>query len=103
MKLAVGPISREQALAVDPKYVSFTEGKWDDFDHVEACQAKLKRGQLVLATAISNKKQFIIAKVTQVNHNDFRAVDGPVVRISDNTGSWRVDGDGYCVPAKETK
>ena len=77
MKLTKNIITKEQAQTVAPNYVAFIEDVLSPFDF-EAFE-KLKRGQKVLTYVAG---QFVEAKVTSVNHNDYRAVDGPVVRVS---------------------
>lgn len=91
-------ISRKDAMAISPDYVAFVEGDFDKFDVVYAAFEKLKRGQAVI-TYDSIGKVFVRAKITSINHNDFRAVDGPIVRVSNGEFSWRVDGSGYAWPA----
>jgi uncharacterized protein affecting Mg2+/Co2+ transport len=111
-KLTVGPISLELAKEIVPEYVEFsqyfntvdnqaenynqvTERHWAIFDKIEKQFETIKKGQLVV-TKHFDSDQFIVAKVSKVDHNSYQAVDGPVVRVADNTGSWRVDGCGYC-------
>ncbi len=100
--MKLGPITREEALKIDAKYVAFAENGLGsgEFDYVFDIWQKLKRGQFVLTVSHSGVKEktFIIAKVTKVDRNCFQAIDGPVVRVADDTGSWRCDGCGYCVP-----
>jgi len=90
-------ISRDEALKVSPHYVAFVEGDWDAFNKVEKVFEGLKRGQEVITF---DKGEFVLAKVTSINHDDFRAVDGPIVRVSDGESSWRVDGSKYAYPNK---
>lgn len=99
MKLTKGIISREEALKISPDYVIYAEGDWRKYDAVEEEFAKLKRGQAVLAY---NDGEFVLAKVSSINHNDIRAIDGPVVRVSNGEYSWRVDGNGMVFPVKAT-
>jgi hypothetical protein len=95
MKLTKQLISREQALAVSPDYVAFVEGDFDKFDAVNTAFEGLKRNQAVI-TYVDG--QFVLVKVTSINSNDFRAIDGPIVRVSNGEYSWRVDGDRYAFP-----
>ena len=96
MKLTKGVISRAQAMKVSPDYVAFAEGDFDKFEAVSKQFSALKRGQKVI-TYVDGK--YVTAKVSSINHSDFRAIDGPVVRVSNGEYSWRVDGNGYACPA----
>lgn len=104
----LGPISREQAIAIDAIYVKWREDRdMDCFDHVQSLQEGLKRGQLVLTEMLrvrenvpNQARVFILAQVSSVKRNCVQAVDGPVIRVTDGEYSWRVDGDTYCVPAR---
>jgi len=98
MKLMNGIISRDEALKVSPDYVAFVEGNFDAFDKVDAAFTGLKKKQAVI-TYIDG--QFVRANVTSINNNTFRAVDGPVVRVSNGEYSWRVDGDRYAYPVED--
>lgn len=95
MKLTQGLITREQAVAISPDYVAFVEGDFDKFDAVNTAFEGLKRNQAVI-TYVDG--QFVRAKVSSINHNDFRAIDGPIVRVGNGEYSWRVDGDRYAFP-----
>jgi len=95
MKLK-GIISRDEALAVSSDYVAFVEGDFSLFNKVNEKFSKLKRGQCVI-TFYEGK--FVRAKVSKIDHNSWRAIDGPVVRVSNGECSWRVDGAGYACPA----
>ena len=81
-----------------PLYHAFKiKHDFDALDKITPAFEKLKRGQKVLShEGISGL--FIICKVSSINHNDIRAIDGPIVRVSDGTQSWRVDGNAYAVP-----
>lgn len=100
-KLTKGVISREEALKISSDYVAFVEGNFDKFDIVWPLFQKLKVGQKVL-TYEGQTKQFILAKISNMNYKCFQAVDGPVVRVSNGEYSWRVDGDKYAWAIKET-
>jgi hypothetical protein len=96
MKLTKNIITREQALAECPDYVAFVEGNWDSFRAVSKNFETAKRG----ANAISsigdrNARIYVRGKISSVDHDDIRAVDGPVVRFTNGEFSWRVDGNGY--------
>jgi len=95
MKLTRNVISRKEALKICSKYVKFVEGDHDRFNYVSKAFDKIKKGQSVLTYTDG---QFVITKVTLVDKNDFRAIDGPVVRVSNGEYSWRVDGDKYAYP-----
>jgi len=104
---AKGVIDRAEAERISPEYVRFADGRdWDAaggrlraFDALGAVLeafAGLRRGQRVLT---HHDGKFVIAKVTSVNSDDFRAVDGPIVRVGNGEFTWRVDGDRYAFPA----
>lgn len=95
MKLTKNIITEEKAKTVSPEYVAFIKGDWKAFDVVLEAFEKLKRGQKVLT---HSNGQFVEAKVTSINHNDYRAIDGPIVRVGNEEYTWRVDGDNYAVP-----
>jgi hypothetical protein len=95
MKLTKGVITREQAIAISPDYVKFAEGDFESWSKVNERFATLKRGQKAV-TYVDG--QFMEVKVTSINHNDVRALDGPVVRVGNEEYSWRVDGCGYAWP-----
>jgi len=90
-----GIISRDEALKISQDYVAFVEGDFDAWDKVYAVFGKLKRNQPVLTFTNGS---FVKAKISSINHNDMRAIDGPIVRVSNGEFSWRVDGDRYAVP-----
>lgn len=99
MKLTKGIISRDEALKISKDYVVFVERNQPDFDafnKMEKTFRKLKRGDAAI-TYNSESKQFVKVKVTSLT-NDWRAEDGPVVRVSNGEFSWRVDGSGYAAP-----
>ena len=102
----IGPINREIAVKIDSIYVKFVEtndlGTWD---HIDVLQNSLKRGQLVLTISPTEAGpiQFIIAKVSSVRNNTPDCDDGPVIRVTDNKFSWRVDGDKCCVPTNQER
>jgi hypothetical protein len=89
--------TREEAIALAPAYVKFVE----DHDHDSLFQVvlpafeKLKFRQTVITF---DQGAYVRCIVSAINHNDYRAVDGPVVRVSDGEFSWRVDGDRYAFP-----
>lgn len=105
-KLTVGPISLELAKEIAPEYVEYcqTDGNsdrhWAIFNMIEKQFETITKGQLVVTqkfeSLLNDKNEFIVAKVSKVDHNCFQAIDGPVVRVSDGQHSWRVDGSGYC-------
>ncbi len=88
-------IERDEALKLAPDYVRFIEGDFNLFEAVETKFQKLKKGQDCLTY---RDNHFIKCRVSQVSHNDPKALDGPLVRVSDNEYSWRVDGDKYAYP-----
>jgi hypothetical protein len=97
MKLTKNLVSREEAVRINSDYVKYVEGDFDKFEVVESAFNKLKRGHRALTYV--REIGFVVVKVTSINYNDYRAVDGPVVRVGNDDGySWRVDGDGYAVP-----
>lgn len=126
MKLTKNVISRKEALKLAPHYVTFSE-QFDDLmkakkrmtsdeyvEHYNKQKAKydkadksvmsqfenLKRNQSVL---VYNDGRYVICKVSSINHDDFRAIDGPIVRVGNGEYTWRVDGDRYAYPIKAKK
>lgn len=98
MRPTKGLLTRDEALALAPDYVRFIEDK--DFDFLDKILPKfneLRKGQEVVTC---NDGQFVRAKVTSVNSNDMRAVDGPVVRVGNGEYTWRVDGCDYAYPTE---
>ena len=96
MKLTQGVISRDEAIKLAPEYVAYIEESkgfsalFDKFNN-------LRRGQRVL-THLRDSGDYVLAKVTSINHDDIRAIDGPVVRVGNGEYTWRVDGNGYAWP-----
>lgn len=88
-------VDRNEALKLAPDYVAFVEGDFNLFSKIEAKFGQLKKGQLCLTY---RDKEFIKCEISSVSHNDPRALDGPLVRVSDEGWSWRVDGDKYAYP-----
>jgi len=97
--ISKGVISRGEAERVSPEYVRFAADRdWDAMGAVLDAFAGLRRGQDVL-TYVDGK--FVRARVTSVNHDDPRAVDGPIVRVGNGEFTWRVDGNGFAFPIGE--
>jgi hypothetical protein len=90
-------ISRKDAMKMAPAYVAFVEGNFGKYGAVDKAFSKLKRGQAVITY---RDGKFVAAKVSSIDNDDFRAIDGPVVRVSDGEYSYRVDGDKYAYPMK---
>lgn len=105
-------LSRDQAFALAPDLVTFTEledgmrnPKWHDlYEKIDGGMAKFKKGQRVLVAAdpppkhkTAGGKMYKVCKVTMVDHNSYMALDGPVIRVGDDTGTWRIDGAEYAV------
>ena len=98
MKITKNIITREEAVKISPEYVDFVEGNFDQFDFVFSAFEKVKRGKRALTAVVEDGGKFIYVtgKISSVGSlNDFRAVDGPVVRFGNDEYSWRVDGDKY--------
>jgi hypothetical protein len=96
MKLITGVMSRSEAIELAPDYVKAVDGDHHAlFNKVLPVFEKLKRGQIVV-THVDGV--FVKAKVTSMNSNDYRAIDGPIVRVGNGEYTWRVDGDGYAYP-----
>jgi len=97
MKITKGIISRDQALKISADYVAFVEGE-RDFNKItavlDACDG-IKRGQKAITF---ENGSFVEVKVTSVNHDDYRAVDGPIIRVGNGEYTWRVDGDKWAFP-----
>ncbi len=96
-KLTKGVISKAEAEKLAPEFVVWVENKDFDvlLDKVIPRFEKLKRGETVLANLDG---QYVRCKVTSMNSDDIRAVDGPIVRVGNGEMTWRVDGCGYCFP-----
>jgi hypothetical protein len=93
MKLTKNLITREAAVVASPDYVAFVEGDFEKFKIVDSVFNGLKRNQKVITYVLG---QFVLAKVSSVVRDD----DGPVVRVTNEEFSWRVDGSGYAFPIK---
>ena len=93
MQLTKGIITRDEALKISADYVAWVEGDYSKslFDIFNG----IKRGQKAI-TLIDG--QFIEVKITSVNHNDIRAIDGPIIRVGNGEYTWRVDGDKWAFP-----
>ena len=89
-------ITRDEAFKLAPHYVEYIEGDRDIlFETVIPAFDELKRGKPVI-TFINGV--YVRAKVSKVERGSYRAVDGPVIRVSNDEYSWRVDGDKYAFP-----
>ena len=97
MKFTKNIITREEAVALAPAYVKFIEDKdWDALMKlVIPAFETLKRGQSAVTFSYG---VYLRVKVTSLNNHDFRAVDGPIVRVGNDEYTWRVDGDRYAYP-----
>ena len=95
VKLTKNIITRKDALKLAPHYVAFVDGDHDKFEAIEKKFSKVRVGQKVLTCSDGT---FVMAKVSSIDKNDPRAVDGPVVRVTNGEFSWRVDGNEYAVP-----
>jgi len=93
--LAQNIVSREEALKLAPDYVAFVEGDHDKFEAVEKKFSKLTLGKKVLTCSDGI---FVFARVSSIKNDDPRAIDGPVVRVTNGEFSWRVDGNDYAYP-----
>jgi hypothetical protein len=98
MKITKNIISRAEALKISPQYVAYVEGDSDQWDFVFNQFEKATRGKRALTAVRGEGKEmiFITGKISSVGSmDDFRAVDGPVVRFGNSEYTWRVDGDQY--------
>jgi hypothetical protein len=112
MTLTQGIITREEALKLCPNYVKFVEGDFDAFSAMFENFERAKRGKEAITAhgdlplrPVSEAPKavfqslprivFVRVKISSVNANDPRAVDGPVVRVTNGEYSWRVDGCHY--------
>jgi len=95
MKLTKGIISRAEAVKISPIYVAYVEGDFNAWPSIVTPFDQLKRGQKAITYCDGI---FVQVKVTSINRNDYKAIDGPVVRVSNGEYSWRVDGDHYAFP-----
>jgi hypothetical protein len=99
MKLTKNIITRDEAVKLAPDYVAFVEGNWDKFDGVLTALDSAHKGQLaVTAHPDGDKFVFVRVRISSIDRNSIRAVDGPVIRVSNDEYSWRVDGDKYAFP-----
>jgi len=98
IRLTKGVVSHEEAKRIAPDYYHAVVNHDGDalFANVVPKFDQLKRGQKVLTYTLEG--QFVVCRVTSINHNDYRAIDGPVVRVSNGEYSWRVDGAKYGYP-----
>ena len=93
-----GIIGRAEAERISPEYARFAaDGDRGALDAVLGPFAGLRRGQRVLT---HHGGEFVLARVTSVNGDDWRAVDGPIVRVGNGEFTWRVDGDRYAFPVQ---
>jgi hypothetical protein len=105
-------LSRDQAFAISPELVMFTEleggmsnPQWSMmYEKIDGGMQKFKKGQRVLVAhqppmnhKTSGGKQYRMCKVTLVDTTSYQAEDGPVIRVGDGTESWRIDGAEYAV------
>lgn len=88
-------LTKDQAKKLNPDYVDYISGNRRLFDIVLENFDSLKKNQKVLTY---RKPDFVIVKISSINYNDPRALDGPLVRVTDGEFSWRVDGSGYAAP-----
>lgn len=95
MKITKNIVSRTDAFKISADYVDFVEGNFSKFNVVNDKFSELKRGQQVITYV---EGVFVRAKVSKVDHNSHQAVDGPVIRVTNDEYSWRVDGDRYAFP-----
>jgi hypothetical protein len=99
LKFTKNVITREEALAICPAYVTFVDHK----ANCDACGAVLdnfqnpRKGQEAFTayTGPDNITIFMRVTVTSVNHEAPGAIDGPIVRVSNGEYTWRVDGNDY--------
>ena len=95
MKLTKNIISRSEACKISKDYVAFVEGNFDKFSIIQKVFDNIKRRQKAL-TYIDG--QFVIVNISSIDSDDFRAIDGPIVRVSNGEYSWRVDGNRFAFP-----
>ena len=97
MNLTKNIITRDEAVAISPDYVAFVEGNFDLWDKINAQFAAAKRGQKAISAVTGRRGEivFVKVKISNIATNDPHAEDGPIVRVSNDEFSWRVDGDKY--------
>ena len=89
-------LTREQALTICPDYVAFVEGDFDKFDAVFSQFEHVTKGrEAITALEQDGVQTYIRGTISAVINDDFRAVDGPVVRFSGGGYTWRIDGAKY--------
>jgi len=96
MKITKDIISRDEAVKISPEYVAYAEGDHDQWEFISKQFENVKKGKRALSkTTEDGKVIFVTGKISSVNHDDFRAVDGPIVRFGNSEYTWRVDGSDY--------
>jgi hypothetical protein len=99
MNLTKGVITKDEARQLVPVYVDFVEVgplvNGEIFNNVLSAMETLKRGQDVITC---HEGTWVRCKVSKVERNSFRAIDGPVIRVGNGECTWRVDGCDYCYP-----
>jgi hypothetical protein len=96
MRITKNIITRNEALAICPDYVTFVEGDFDKCSGIHDSFQTAHKGQKgITAFCHGVLPVYVRVVVTSVNHNDPRAIDGPLVRVTNGEASWRVDGDKY--------
>ena len=103
MKLTKNTVTRAEALKLCPDYVAFVEADFAKFQAVSTAFETVRKGTQGI-TAVGTRKQLVFVRVvvTSVNHDDPRALDGPVVRVGNDECTWRVDGDKYFFPYEKS-
>ena len=99
-KITKGVLSLEQANAICPEYVNFVHDH--DYAYLEAVLGqfeKVRVGDVCITAVRQDLKDgplvFVRGKITSVNNDDWRAIDGPIVRFGNGQYTWRVDGSKY--------
>ena len=111
MALPIDPkfiVSREVATVLVPDLVRYAESKLSEamglWEKINAVEVKAKRGQDVIVAVRDHqdpaKNLYVRAKISTVNHNDIRAIDGPIIRVKAGNLSWRVDGCDNFLPVE---
>ena len=75
---------------------AFVEGDFDKFDAVFSQFEHVTKGrEAITALEQDGVQTYIRGTISAVINDDFRAVDGPVVRFSGGGYTWRIDGAKY--------
>lgn len=87
-------LTRDQVLEIAPDYVDYVEGE-DKWEIVDDKFRTMKKGDKGITF---NDGVYKVIKIALIDPFHISAIDGPMVRVQDNTASWRVDGNRNAWP-----